>query len=123
MRKRHRVQQVAGVLGELLAGEARARWRRGRNGSLDPEELEHGRAQALSSALERLGPLYVKVGQVLSTRPDIGSMSESMIPGTLVGPTPNSPRYSTGAFGFGSHISIWLGPPRIHRMITEFLRG
>ena len=41
------------------------------------------------------------------------------MPGTLVFMTPNSPRYSTGASGLGSHMSIWLGPPRIHRMMTD----
>lgn len=73
MHKRDRVRQVAAVLGELLAGEARTRWRRGRNGALDPEVVAAERARALSSALERLGPLYIKVGQMLSTRPDIVS--------------------------------------------------
>src|SRR6266849_8606613 len=48
-----------------------------------------------------------------------GSISESVIPGTLVDMVPNSPRYSTGASGLGSHMSIWLGPPRIHRMMTD----
>src|SRR5204863_180578 len=55
-------------------------------------------------------------------RPHIGSMSESWMPFTLVLATPNSPRYSTDASGFGSHMSMWLGPPRIHRMMTEGCR-
>ena len=41
------------------------------------------------------------------------------MPGTLVRMTPNSPRYSAGASGLGSHMSMWLGPPRIHRMMTD----
>src|SRR5262245_65757690 len=57
------------------------------------------------------------------TRPHIGSMSDRMMPGTLVGMVPNSPRYSAGAFGLGSHMSRWLGPPRIHRIITDGLRA
>src|SRR2546429_511738 len=36
-----------------------------------------------------------------------GSMSESRMPGTLVPMVPNSPRYSTGASGLGSHMSIF----------------
>src|SRR5262245_34877090 len=51
--------------------------------------------------------------------PDMGSRSDRIMPGTLLGCTPNSPRYSAGAFGFGSHISMWLGPPRIQRMMTD----
>jgi ubiquinone biosynthesis protein len=75
VKKRDRVLQVAGVLGELLAGETRLRWHRGRNGSADPEVFERKRAQALRQTLEQLGPLYIKVGQVLSTRPDIVSQA------------------------------------------------
>ena len=36
----------------------------------------------------------------------IGNMSERNTPGTRDGMTPNSPRNSTGASGFGSHMSI-----------------
>ncbi len=75
MKKRERVVQVATVLGELMAGEAKLRWRRSRNGIEDPEEFERIRAAALRETLERLGPLYIKVGQVLSTRPDIVSQA------------------------------------------------
>src|SRR5579871_5284101 len=50
----------------------------------------------------------------------IGSKSPRRMPGTFVSIVPNSPRYSSGASGLGSHMSIWLGPPRIHRMMTEF---
>ncbi|MGH9040682.1 MAG: ABC1 kinase family protein [Acidimicrobiia bacterium] len=73
MNKRQRVIEVAGVLSELLASEAHLRLRRGRNGSADPEVYERERAMVLRQSLERLGPLYIKVGQVLSTRPDIVS--------------------------------------------------
>jgi ubiquinone biosynthesis protein len=73
VKKSQRVVEVAGVLSELLAGEARLRWRRGRNGTADPEVFERERAKVLRQSLERLGPLYIKVGQVLSTRPDIVS--------------------------------------------------
>src|SRR4051812_26902369 len=40
------------------------------------------------------------------------------MPGTLVFIVPNSPRTSAGASGLGSHMSIWLGPPRIHKSRT-----
>src|SRR5437588_11092327 len=51
--------------------------------------------------------------------PQRGSRSHRTIPGTRDDRTPNSRRDSAGAFGFGSHMSIWLGPPRIQRMITD----
>jgi len=75
VRKRDRVLQVAGVLGELMAGEARLRWQRSRDGLADPEDFERARAAALRQSLEHLGPLYIKVGQVLSTRPDLVSQT------------------------------------------------
>ena len=75
MRKRDRVLEVAGVLGDLMAGEAKLRWQRSRNGLADPEDFERERARALRQALEQLGPLYIKVGQVLSTRPDLVSQT------------------------------------------------
>jgi ubiquinone biosynthesis protein len=75
VRKRERVLQVASVLGELMAGEAKLRWARSRNGLADPDDFERERARALRQALEHLGPLYIKVGQVLSTRPDLVSQT------------------------------------------------
>jgi ubiquinone biosynthesis protein len=71
MNKRERVLEVAGILQGILSTEAKVRWRRGRGGTADPEVFELKRAMALRAALERLGPLYIKVGQLLSTRPDM----------------------------------------------------
>jgi ubiquinone biosynthesis protein len=71
MNKRERVLEVAGVLQGVLTTEAKVRWHRGRGGESDPEIFERQRAMVLRQALERLGPLYIKVGQMLSTRPDI----------------------------------------------------
>ena len=34
---------------------------------------------------------------------------------------PNGLRISCGASGFGSHISMWLGPPESQNRITDFL--
>jgi ubiquinone biosynthesis protein len=75
VRKRERVLQVASVLGEMVAGEARLRWQRSRDQLDDPEDFERARARSIRETLERLGPLYIKVGQMLSTRPDLVSQT------------------------------------------------
>src|SRR5262249_26980040 len=41
----------------------------------------------------------------------IGMCSEICVPGILVGIGLKSPRMLAGAFGFGSQMSMWLGPP------------
>ncbi|WP_262402373.1 AarF/UbiB family protein [Actinomadura sp. CNU-125] len=43
------------------------------DGADRPDGGEAGRARAVRLALERLGPFYVKIGQMLSTRPDLVS--------------------------------------------------
>ena len=40
-----------------------------------------------------------------------GIRSQIRTPGKLVAVGWNGPRYSTGASGFKSHMSMWLGPP------------
>ncbi len=40
-----------------------------------------------------------------------GISSQMSMPGTFVLIGLNSPRYSTGALGFRSYRSMWLGPP------------
>ncbi|RLU77119.1 ATP/GTP-binding protein [Streptomyces griseocarneus] len=62
--------KVAGCLGALLAQEAR-RELTTRRGRTTRETTQQQRAQAVRQALEDLGPFYVKVGQILSTRPDV----------------------------------------------------
>ena len=48
-----------------------------------------------------------------------GSSSHTSIPGTLVLMGMNCPRYSFGASGFMSYISMCGGPPGSHTNITE----
>src|SRR5690242_11091899 len=40
------------------------------------------------------------------------------MPGTLVSIAPNGPRYSAGARGLGSQVSMWPGPPLSQNRIT-----
>lgn len=67
-----RTRQTAQVLAGLGAQEvSRAvRRRRLRSREMPKETLEQQRAKAIRRALEELGPLYAKIGQLLSTRPD-----------------------------------------------------
>ncbi|GAA2536631.1 MULTISPECIES: ABC1 kinase family protein [Pseudonocardia] len=70
MATRDRVRLVARVLAGLVAGEVAGSVgiRRGGRGNVDGSRR---RARAVRAALEDLGPLYIKVGQMLSTRPDL----------------------------------------------------
>ncbi|WP_019890225.1 ABC1 kinase family protein [Streptomyces purpureus] len=76
-----RLRLVVKVLGGLAADEvgraARDRRRPVNRTPYPEEELSSGheqrRARALRRALESLGPFYVKLGQILSTRPDMVS--------------------------------------------------
>ncbi len=68
-----RARLVVHVLAELLAGEVgRTLGRRSvvGDGEQRPDRQQH-RATTVRQALERLGPLYIKIGQMLSTRPDL----------------------------------------------------
>ncbi|MFF0700184.1 ABC1 kinase family protein [Streptomyces tendae] len=68
-----RGRHTALVLARLGMKEAyRATGHRGsREGGTARATSEQQRARAIREALEQLGPLYVKIGQILSTRPDL----------------------------------------------------
>ena len=51
-----------------------------------------------------------------------GKCSQSWMPGTRVAIGLNSPRISTGASGFMSHRSMWLGPPNRKMKMHELNR-
>ncbi|MFE2939021.1 ABC1 kinase family protein [Streptomyces sp. NPDC059255] len=69
----NRLRLVARVLQELLGEElaVSVRGRRRQAAPVDGPGNEQRRARAVRQALERLGPFYVKLGQLLSTRPDM----------------------------------------------------
>jgi ubiquinone biosynthesis protein len=70
--KLSRAGDVARVLGHLAAGEAaRTIGLTSRTAAPVEEDRRGQRARAVRRALEDLGPFYVKVGQILATRPDI----------------------------------------------------
>jgi ubiquinone biosynthesis protein len=69
-----RAGKIIRVLGGLAAGEAgRTVHRLGDGARRDNADEACSRARATRHALEGLGPLYIKVGQMLSTRPDMVS--------------------------------------------------
>ncbi|WP_255306558.1 AarF/ABC1/UbiB kinase family protein [Streptomyces sp. Wb2n-11] len=63
------------MFGQLAAEElsrALRNNRPGKKGSLDEQAQQKSeRAQSVRRAFEQLGPFYIKVGQILSTRPDV----------------------------------------------------
>jgi ubiquinone biosynthesis protein len=65
-----RLRFVTTVLGQLFADEVGRAVGNRRRAPADLEEQERQRARNVRLALERLGPFYIKVGQILSTRPD-----------------------------------------------------
>lgn len=74
MSRSDRLAHVSGVLGRVLLGEAAYTMglRRERSGD-EPGDHARQRALMVRHALEQLGPFYIKVGQMLSTRPDLVS--------------------------------------------------
>jgi ubiquinone biosynthesis protein len=70
-----RARHVGHVLGQVGREEAAAavvrRARRTTYEVSDENERDASRARAIRRALEELGPFYIKIGQMLSTRPDI----------------------------------------------------
>ena len=73
-----RLRHVSGVLGQILLGEVTRAVGIGRKSAEEEGgEANRHRARAIRHALEDLGPFYIKVGQMLSTRPDL--MPEYMI--------------------------------------------
>ena len=52
----------------------------------------------------------------------IGRCSQIFTPGIRVGMTLKGPRFWSGRSGLGSQVSIWLGPPAIHKRI-QLLRA
>ena len=63
----------------------------------------------------------MRITASLSETPaSFGNSSQNRTPGMRVGMVANGPRYSSGAFGFGSKVSSWLGPPHSHSRMTAF---
>ncbi|MDQ5855395.1 MAG: AarF/ABC1/UbiB kinase family protein, partial [Actinomycetota bacterium] len=58
------------MLSQLFADEIGQAVGNRRRAPADLEEQERQRARNVRLALERLGPFYIKVGQILSTRTD-----------------------------------------------------
>jgi ubiquinone biosynthesis protein len=58
------------VLSHLVADEAVRTVKSNRKPVEGQQDLQQERARAVRQAFERLGPFYIKVGQILSTRPD-----------------------------------------------------
>lgn len=69
-----RLRKIVMILSRLAAEEAGRTVRRRDGGAVrDRADEARSRARAARRALEDLGPLYIKVGQMLSTRPDMVS--------------------------------------------------
>src|SRR5437870_12341234 len=63
-------------------------------------------------------PLQATIANLSAIVACNGNSSQMSMPGMLVRIGRNSPRISTGAFGFMSYVSIWLGPPSSQTMMT-----
>ncbi|SDD57003.1 ABC1 kinase family protein [Actinokineospora iranica] len=73
---RSRLRVLTGAVSHLLAAEARRAVSQRDSGD-ESSTLGQQRAREFRRTLERLGPFYIKVGQMLSTRPDV--VSQDMI--------------------------------------------